>query len=172
MPKKVDVERDVRQRLLWVRMYITTGNSGLVCRRCGISRPTLRKWVARYKESLIEGLQSQSRRPRTCPSQKIFATEKQIILELRSKRNLGARRIQNELIRIQGMHLSLATIHKVLTDADVPPLRKSKRKHGLKRYSRPIPGDRVQMDTMKVASGIYQYTAIDDCSRWKVIRVS
>ncbi|WP_241025535.1 DDE-type integrase/transposase/recombinase, partial [Burkholderia sp. Ac-20384] len=38
-----------------------------------------------------------------------------------------------------------------------------------KRYSRPVPGDRVQMDTMKIARGAYQYTAIDDCSRFRVL---
>jgi hypothetical protein len=31
-------------RLRLVRLYEATGNAGLVCRRCGISRPTLRKW--------------------------------------------------------------------------------------------------------------------------------
>lgn len=45
---------------------------------------------------------------------------------------------------------------------------KLKRK-GTKRYSRPVPGDRVQMDTCKIGPGLYQYTAIDDCSRWQVV---
>ena len=27
------------------------------------------------------------------------------------------------------------------------------------------------MDTMKIAPGVYQYTAIDDCSRWRVLGV-
>ena len=40
---------------------------------------------------------------------------------------------------------------------------------GTKRYSRPVPGDRVQMDVCKIAPALYQYTAIDDCSRWKVM---
>ena len=40
-----------------------------------------------------------------------------------------------------------------------------------KRYSRPIPGDRIQTDTMKVAPGVYQYTAVDDCSRFRVLAV-
>ena len=44
------------------------------------------------------------------------------------------------------------------------------RKHTI-RYSRPLPSDRVQMDVCKIAPGIYQYTAIDDCSRYKVLRL-
>lgn len=33
-----------KARLGWVELYAKTGVAGLVCRRCGISRPTLRKW--------------------------------------------------------------------------------------------------------------------------------
>jgi hypothetical protein len=32
---------EIRRRLVWVRMYENTRDAGLVCRRCGISRPTL-----------------------------------------------------------------------------------------------------------------------------------
>ena len=38
-----------------------------------------------------------------------------------------------------------------------------------KGYSRPIPGDRVQADVCKVGPGVYQNTAVDDCSRFIVI---
>ncbi len=34
---------DAQTRLDWVELYQETGNAGVVCRRCGISRPTLRK---------------------------------------------------------------------------------------------------------------------------------
>lgn len=27
------------------------------------------------------------------------------------------------------------------------------------------------MDTCKIAPGIYQYTAVDDCSRWRVLEI-
>ncbi|MEX6509253.1 DDE-type integrase/transposase/recombinase [Jiella sp. M17.18] len=40
---------------------------------------------------------------------------------------------------------------------------------GRKRYSGPIPGDRVHMDVCKIAPRLYQYTAIDDRSRCQVI---
>lgn len=51
----------------------------------------------------------------------------------------------------------------------MPPLRKARRIHTVKRYSRSIPVDRVQMGTMKVVPGVYQYTAVDDCSRFRVL---
>jgi hypothetical protein len=34
-----------------------------------------------------------------------------------------------------------------------------------KLYSRDAPGERVQMDTFKIAPGLFQFTAVDDCTR-------
>ncbi len=47
--EKKNKDREILKRLKWVKMYKETGDFGLVCRRCGISRPTLRKWWKRYK---------------------------------------------------------------------------------------------------------------------------
>ena len=163
------MELEIKARLKWVQLYKETGDAGFVCRRCGISRPTLRKWSRRFKELGIEGLRSRSRRPHKSPNKKVSSKDEQTILELRRKRKLGARRIQNELLRNHDLPLSLATIHKILNRHNVKPLKPYRRKKSYKRYQRPIPGDRVQMDTMKVAPGLYQYTAIDDCSRFRVL---
>ncbi|WNC95432.1 IS481 family transposase (plasmid) [Paraburkholderia sp. FT54] len=164
------MDREIATRLRWVLMYHETGNAGLVCARCGISRPTLRKWLRRYWDAGEEGLRSQSRRPLNSPNRKVSEADRATILQLRAERK-GARRIQNELRLHEQRELSLATIHKVLTKASVKPLVRSRRPANPKRYSRPVPGDRVQMDTMKIARGVYQYTAIDDCSRFRVLAV-
>lgn len=84
-----------------------------------------------------------------------------MILKLRKQRNLGARRIQSELARLHDLNLGVATIHKVLVKHDVKPLVKIKRKKDFIRYERPIPGDRVQMDTCKIAPGLYRYRSSD-----------
>jgi len=137
------MDREIRQRLTWVLMYKETGNTGLVCRRCGISRPTLRKWWRRYQSEGTEGLRSRTRQPKTSPGRKVFEKEVNWILTLRSKGKLGARRIQSELLRQHDFRLSLATIHKVLVQRQVKPLVHLRRKGHQKRYSRPIPGDRA-----------------------------
>lgn len=160
---------NIRARLIWVKLYQETGNAGLVCRRCGISRPTLRKWYRRYQEHGLEGLHDRSRKPYNSPNKKITVNYEKIILDLRIKRKLGARRIRNELLRHYEITFSLATIHKVLTRNNVGLMKRLRRKKQYKRYQRPIPGDRVQMDTMKVGPGIFQYTAIDDCTRFRVL---
>jgi transposase InsO family protein len=40
-----------------------------------------------------------------------------------------------------------------------------------RRYAKDVPGERVQMDTCKIAPGVYQYTAVDDCTRVRVLAV-
>jgi transposase-like protein len=89
------------------------GNAGVVCRRCGISRPALRKWWNRFKANGTNGSDYESRRPASSPTKKIFLAEEQLIYELR-KRKLGHRRIQIELNRLNNIALSTATIYKVL----------------------------------------------------------
>ena len=162
---------EIATRLKWINHYKSSGNLGITCHRCGISRPTLRKWLRRYEEFGIDGLASLSRKPHHSPNAKVSSEEEQAILRLRQKYNLGTRRIQNELKRQHGISLSLATIHKILTQNKVKPLRRPKREKKILRYSRPIPGDRVQMDTCKIAPRLYQYTAIDDCTRYQVMEI-
>lgn len=165
------MNKEIKQRLVWVKLFEETKDAGLVCRRCGISRPTLRKWWKRYSEQGIDGLNSLSKRPLKSPNTKITPEIEGLILQMRSTRNLGARRLQTELIRLYDVSLSLATIHKVLKRHQVKPIIKFRRKAEYIRYSRPLPGDRVQMDTCKLASGLYQYTSIDDCTRYRVLRL-
>ena len=143
------MDREIRKRLTWVGMCKETDNGGLVCRRCGISRPTLRQWWRWYQTEGTEGLRSRSRRPKTSRTRKVFEKDVNRILTLRSKRKLGARRIQSELLRQHEFRLNLATIHKVLVKNQVKPLVRLRREEHHKRYSRPISGDRVQMDTCK-----------------------
>jgi transposase InsO family protein len=159
-----------KQRLTWVQLFEETNNAGFVCRRCGISRPTLRKWSRRYQALGVAGLLDQSRRPRRCPRQKVGTHEEQLILEIRRTRGLGIKRLRNELIRLHQLPLSLHTIHKILlrNHASRLAVRRWRRKAPT-RYSRPIPGDRVQVDVCKIGPRLYHYAAIDDCTRYRVM---
>ncbi len=147
------MDREIATRLRWVYMYHEAGNVRPVCARCGIFRPTLRKWLRLYQEAGEAGLPSQSRRPHRSPNQKVSESDRAAILRLRAEHK-GARRIQNELRLHEQRELSLATIHKILCQARVKPLIRPGRAAQPKRYSRPVPGDCVQMDTMKIARGV------------------
>ena len=100
------MKSEVRKRLLWVQLYQQTDDAGLVCRRCGISRPTLRKWIRRFHETGEAGLLNRSRRPVRSPNRRVFERERLLILKLRADRKLGARRIQSELRRHHDLRLS------------------------------------------------------------------
>ena len=161
---------NAKARLGWVKLYERTGNATLVCRRCGISAPTLRKWVRRYAAEGEAGLEDRSRRPKTSPQRRVFAEQERLILELRRSRKLGIKRLRNELLRLHGLKLALGTIHAVLVRHGENRLRRPKlNRKGSKRYSRPVPGERVQMDVCKIGSRLYQYTAVDDCTRYRVL---
>jgi len=152
-----------------VRLYQQTGDAGFVCRRCGISRPTLRKWHRRYLAGGEAGLYSKSRRPQRISGRKVTDQIETWILDLRSARNLGPKSIQAELLRLHEVRLSTATIWKVLNRNEVKPLKRPPRPPKPNRYNKEVPGERVQMDTTKIAPGFFQFTAIDDCTRFRVL---
>jgi transposase InsO family protein len=164
---------DPQARLGWIKLYEEIGDAGVVGRRRGISRPTLRKWWRRYQAQGTAGLEGRSRRPRSSPRRKVLEREEGLILQLRRERKLGLERLRIGLIRSHGLKLSLDTLHKVLVRHGLnrPPHRPKVEREDTRRYSRPVPGDRIQLDTCKIAPGLYQYTAIDDCSRWQVLGV-
>lgn len=60
--------------------------------------PTLLKWYRRYLKDGLQGLVDQSKKPHYSPSHKLTIERINLILNLRNERNLGARRIQSELI--------------------------------------------------------------------------
>jgi transposase-like protein len=73
---------EIKTRHNWVKLYTATKNAGLGCRRCGISRPTLRKWFRRYQKFGIDGLEAHSRHPHRCPGKKLTPANEKIILDL------------------------------------------------------------------------------------------
>ena len=94
---------EVKKRLKWIKVYEQTKNAGMTCLRCGISCPTLHKWLLRYKAEGIAGLESRSRRPLRSPNTKVSKKHERWILKYR-KAQLGARRIQSELIWRHNFH--------------------------------------------------------------------
>ena len=102
---------------------------------------------------------------------KVQEQQESWILELRTDRKLGVRRIQHEIERQYHFHLSLATIQRVLKKHDLSIIRRKRRKQLSKTYTKSLPGECVQIDTIKISPGKYQYTAIDDFSRFVVAEI-
>jgi hypothetical protein len=107
------------------------------------------------------GLKAASKRPKSSPAAKVAEKHRDWIRELR-KRDLGSRRIQNELKRFYNFKISRATIDKTLRAIEAKPLlrRSRNRKHST-RYAKLIPGERVQMDTPCVSA-----RKVPPCPSW------
>jgi transposase-like protein len=69
--EKEAAERAVRQRRKWIAAYHEIGDAGAVCRRFGISRSTLRKWLRRFDADGESGLKERSRRPHSSPAKEV-----------------------------------------------------------------------------------------------------
>ena len=138
------MDTKIKARLGWIKLYLEKQDFGYVCRHCGISRTTLRKWYRRYNATGIEGLSDISKKPHNSSNKKLREQLIEKILTLRNERNIGARRIQLELFIQEGTRLSLASIHKALKRSNVKPIKNLKRDKKFKRYQRPVPGDSVQ----------------------------
>ena len=164
-----DPEPVLKARLRWVKHYEQSQNAALSCRRCGISKATLLKWWRRYQSQGEAGLFSQSRRPHHLRERKVTPEHETLVLKLRRRRHLGPKGLQRELLRLHQLRFSTRTIWKILHRHGVSVLKPLKRHRQFKRYTRPVPGDRIQIDTCKVGKHLYQFTAIDDCTRMRVL---
>jgi transposase InsO family protein len=202
------LDRQVRHRLAVLRhAEEVSGNVALTCRYYGISRQLYYSWLRRYREDGAEGLRPRSRRPKTSPK----ATHTEVvgkIIYLRQHYHFGPAKIAMYLLRYHDVTISNSGVWRILKRLELNRLPASQRHkrpdRRWKRYEKPLPGHRVQIDvkfieplstatsadtktstsakagakvggTTKLAARrqrrYYQFTAIDDCTRLRVLRV-
>lgn len=155
-------------------------NIAKACRYFGISRETFYDWKKRYAAKGDAGLVNS----KPCPQNPRLRVPKPIedkILYLRSKYHFGPARIAWSLDRYFGMKVSSSGVYHVLRRNGMNVLPKGKRTRAVKsfkRYEKRVPGHRVQIDVkfltfQKEGRKIkrYQFTAIDDATRARVLRV-
>lgn len=174
-------QRKIRHRLAVLRhAEEVTGNVSATCRCFGISRPTFYKWLHRYEELGEEGLRDGSSRPHHSP----LATSTDVvgkIIYLRQHYHFGPRKISMYQARYHDIRIGHSGVWRILKRLDMNRLPSSQRykRHDRrwKRYEKQLPGNRLQVD-VKFIEPIggsrkkhYQYTAIDDCTRIRVLRM-
>ncbi len=172
-------EQKIRQRVAWFQEAERVGNVTLACRRLGISRKTFYKWRKRFTEArgARQALLDRSRRPHR-PRRQVKKALRRRLLHLRQRTHLGPARLRALLLARGVRHIpSAMTIAKVLRQAGLT--RRPRRRPP--RYRRvfvvPRPGDLVQLDVKFVpylveGRQLYQYTAIDCCSRLRLVQLS
>jgi transposase InsO family protein len=167
-------------RLKVLRQAADEQNVARVCRRFGISRKSFYKWKRRHAEHGDAGLCDRARTPQRSPR----ATPREVvskILYLRQHYHFGPGRIASYLHRFHRIKIAVSSVHRILTRHGMNrlPANQKHQPHGKRwqRYEKPQPGHRLQLDVkfLERIPGtrrrLYQFTAIDDCTRIRVLKV-
>lgn len=169
---------ETRKKVMLFLMAFRHRDISLACLKLGYQRSYFYFWFNRLKEANfdIKSLEERSRRPGSHPKKTPMEIVNKII-SLRKQTNYGPDRLQYHLEQLHTIHVPRSTIGHILKRENlIPPKRLKHRKKHQKRYQLPNPGDSVQMDVKYVPYRIkaqqhYQYTAIDDCTRWRFAKI-
>jgi transposase InsO family protein len=150
------------------------------CRRFGISRKTFYKWKKRLATDGAAGVCDRPRAPHRSPR----ATAQPVvskILYLRQHYHFGPNRIADYLKRFHDAAIAVSSVHRILAKHGMNrlPANQKHQAHTKRwhRYEKPQPGHRLQMDVKFLEripgtrKRLYQFTAIDDCTRIRVLKV-
>jgi len=150
------------------------------CRYFRISRQAFYRWKRRFKEHGAAGLCDRPRTPHRSPR----ATAREIvskILYLRQSYHFGPGRIADYLKRFHHVSVAASSVHRILGKHGMNrlPANQKHQPHRKRwiRYEKPQPGHRLQMDVKFLEripgtrKRLYQFTAIDDCTRIRVLKV-
>jgi transposase InsO family protein len=138
-------------RRLIVERRLAGWPAARIAEQLGVSRATVHKWLARYRDEGWAGLVDRSSRPRTSPRRTSPQVEAEI-LALRDSARRGSVFLAAEL------GLAASTVGRVLARHQVPPLaaidpitgEPVRRRHSGIRYERPRPGDLLHVDVKKL----------------------
>ncbi len=149
-----------------MKVYEKTGSISKAARKCGIARSTLQRWLKRYQ---LEGLSDRSRRPHHLARKKWEDEVENLVLDVRDKYRYGKLRICWHLQQHHNLKVSASTVARILKKYEKGPLKRFSKQRTFTRYSKDLPGERVQLDVCQIDTSLYQYTAIDDCTRYRVL---
>jgi transposase len=150
------------------------------CRHFGISRNVFYRWKRRFEAHGEAGLADRSRAPLRSPRATPDAVVSKI-LYLRQQYHFGAGRIADYLKRFHEITIARSSVQRILIKHGMRrlPANQKYQRDGKrwKRYEKPKPGHRLQMDVKFLEripgtrKRLYQFTAIDDCTRIRVLKV-
>ena len=177
-----ELDRNAARRLAIIRhAREVTGNVAMTCRYYGISRQVFYTWLRRYDTEGVAGLRDRSKRPAHSPHETSSEVVGKIVY-LRTNYHFGPAKIAMYLKRYHDVSISNSGVWRILRRLDLNRLPASQRykrtDRKWKRYEKPMPGHAVQVDVKFIAplpgssrKKYYQFTAIDDCTRIRVLRI-
>jgi transposase InsO family protein len=173
-------QRDIRRKLRVLEHATQTGNVAMTCRYFGVSRDSFYRWKRDYETSGELGLINEKPCPAN-PKLRTPANIEQRILHLRKRYHFGPQRITWYLLRYHGIKISTGAVYGVLRRNGMNRLPKNQKRKAIpsRRYEKQVPGHHVQIDVKflkfrdKKGRPVkrYQYTAIDDATRIRALRI-
>ena len=178
--KAVKVELRRRQKLAVLTYARLCGNAAKACREFEVPSSSFYEWKKAFELNGMEGLVRKKPIPKSHPK-KIPEEVAQKVLHLRRTYQLGPERIMWYLERYHGIKISESSVSRILVRNGVNRLPKTAPRRAIhtKRYAKMVPGHHIQVDVkflwLKDAGGErirrFQYTAIDDATRIRALRV-
>lgn len=175
----------VRQMAMFRRRVVKeaheSGNISQTARMFKVHRQSVHRWIARY-DGTLESLMDKSRRPHSHPNQHT-EKEKRMVLRVQShNKRLGLVCLWQHLKTKHKYARKISALYKLLRREGVIPPPSKRRKQKPKPYEpMHVPGERMQVDVKYVPKvcltgsvsrkRLYQYTAIDECTRWRYIAI-
>jgi len=174
-------QSDIRRKLKVLNHAKETGNISKTCRHFGISREAFYQWKRAYEAKGESALINSKPCPQN-PKLRVPAAIEEKILYLRKHYYLGQLRISWYLKRYHDIKVSASGVWYVLKRNGLNKLPQNQRKRSMvqfKRYEKQVPGHRVQVDVKFLSftdkagkeTKRYQYTAIDDVTRARALRI-
>ena len=149
-------------------------------RKFGVSRATIYRWRKMY-DGTLSSLAERSRRPHSHPNQHT-PEELKLISDMRRRNPEAGLVVFLVKLTLRGYKRSIPSLWRVLKRLTLQPIKPPNPKYVAKPYEKMLyPGQRVQVDVKVVplacivpnADGLqerfYQYTAIDEYSRFRFI---
>jgi transposase InsO family protein len=156
------------------------GSDAKAYRELGIPKSTFYEWKRAFKKEGAIGLVPKKPIAKHHPRQLSSMTIEKI-LYLRSEYRFGPQRIVWYLERYHGVTVSGSSVYRTLRRNGMKRLPKHTARRAIhtRRYAKQVPGHHVQVDvkflTLKATQGKklrrYQYTAIDDATRIRALKV-
>lgn len=171
MPWKETTPMSERKAFVGEALKAEASMSAL-CQQFGISRKTGYKWLKRYREAGLSGLEDQSRRPRHSPSHTPAEVE-QVIVEARQAHPVWGSRKLKRWLENRGYRSipAASTVTGILARHGLLSAEESSRHTAWQRFEMDQPNDLWQMDFkgyFPLTSGqhCHPLTVLDDHSRF------
>lgn len=186
------LSRQALARLRWIDIYLNNGRQVTrTCQRCGISRPTLYRWLRRYRPYDLGQLEDRSSAPRRRRRPTWTVEQREAVRLLRERYPRWGKGKLTVLLRREGVVLSESMVGRILTELRrtgrlreprgvvARRTRRLRRIYAIRKprdYAVRRPGDLVQLDTLDLrpvpgSDYFKHFSLIDLVSRWSTAEV-